>query len=99
MPKFLVNSGSTIDGKGRGVIYVGQWSCSCIICATHNTGRAIHSPLTPIPVAGPFQRIRVDVVKLPKSKDGNCYAVVFVDYLTKWPEVFPVSAATIAMLF
>ena len=80
---------------------IGQWSCSRIICATHNTGRAVHSPLTPIPVAGPFQRIGVDVVKLPKSKDGKCYAAVFVDYLTKWPEVFPVknqSAATIAML-
>ena len=38
------------------------------------------------------------MVKLPKSKDGNCYAVVFIDYLTKWPEVFPVSAATTAML-
>ena len=76
---------------------IGQWSRSCIVCATHNTGRAVHSPLTPIPVAGPFQRIGVDVVKLPKSKDGNCYAVVFVDYLTKWPEVLPMkdqSAAT-----
>ena len=57
---------------------IGQWSHSCIICATHNTGRAVHSPLTPIPVAGPFQRIGVDVVKLPKSNDGNCYAVAFV---------------------
>ena len=100
MPKFLVNSGSTIGWEGMRSD-IGQWSRSCIICATHNTERAVHSPLTPIPVAGPFQRIGVNVVKLPKSKDGNCYAVVFVDYLTKWPEVFPVknqSAATIATL-
>lgn len=37
----------------------------------------------------------------PRSLDGNQYAIVFVDYLTKWPEVFPVpdqSAATVAKL-
>ena len=47
---------------------IGHWNCSFIICATHNTGRAVHSPLTPTPVTGPFQRVGVDVVKLPKSK-------------------------------
>ena len=25
--------------------------------------------------------------ELDKSTDGNCYALVFQDYLTKWPEV------------
>ena len=43
----------------------------------------------------------VDVLQLPKSYDGNRYAVVFVDYLTKWPEVFATadqSALTIAKL-
>ena len=80
---------------------IGQWSRSCIVCATHNPGRAVRTPLTPIPVSGPFQRIGVDVVQLPKTKDGNQYAVVFMDYLTKWPEVFAVkdqTAATIATL-
>ena len=55
----------------------------------------------PIPVGGPFNRIGVDVVQFPRSKNGNRYAVVFVDYLTKWSEVFPVpdqTAATIARL-
>ena len=58
-------------------------------------------PLTPIPVAGPFDHIVVDVIQFPCSQDGNQYAVVFVDYLTKWSEVFAVtdqSAATIAKL-
>ena len=51
-------------------------------------------PLTPIPVAGPFDRVGVDIIQFPQS-------VVFVDYLTKWPEVFPTadqSAATVADL-
>ena len=30
----------------------------------------------------------MDVVQLPISHKGNKYAIVFVDYLTKWPEVF-----------
>ena len=78
-----------------------RWSKGCLICATHTTGRAIRPPLTTIPVAGPFDRVGVDVVQLPQSRRGNQYAVVFVDYLTKWPEVFPVAdqtAATIATL-
>ena len=57
--------------------------------------------LTPIPVARPFDWVGVDVIQFPKSHNGNQYAAVFVDYLTKWPEVFATpdqSAATIACL-
>lgn len=44
----------------------------------------------------------MDSSVVTKSRLGNRYAVVFVDYLTKWPEVFPVreqTAPTIARLF
>ena len=75
---------------------------SCrLVCNSHSPGRAVHAPLTPIPVNGPFDRIGVDVIQFPRSHLGNQYAVVFVDYLTKWPEVYPTpdqSAATIANL-
>ena len=57
--------------------------------------------LKPIPVGGPFERIGVDVLQLTPTQNGNKYAVVFMDYLTKWPEVFAVpnqSAETIAEL-
>ena len=43
----------------------------------------------------------MDVLQLPPTQNGNKYAVVFMDYLTKWPEVFAVpnqSAETIAEL-
>ena len=76
---------------------------SCLICATRKgTGRATRPPLQPIPVGGPFHRVGVDVLQLPKTFDGNCYVVVFADYLTKWVEAFPTSdqkAETIAKLF
>ena len=80
---------------------VTRWSRACLVCATHSTGRKVRPPLTPIPVSGPFDRVGVDVIQFPRSRNGNQYAVVFVDYLTKWPEVFAVpdqSSATIARL-
>ena len=48
-----------------------------------------------------FHRIGVDVIQFPKSHTGNQYGVVFVDYLTKWPEFFATldqTALTIAKL-
>ena len=80
---------------------VTKWTQGCLVCATHSTGRAPRPPLTPLPVAGPFDRVGIDVQRLPRSHQGNQYAVVLMDYVTKWPEVFPVadqSAATIARL-
>ncbi len=71
------------------------------MCATRRVGRPVKPPLTPIPVGGPFDSMGVDVIRFPKSYLGNQYAVVFVDYLTKWPEVFPTedqTALTIARL-
>ena len=43
----------------------------------------------------------MDVIQFPKSHTGNRYAVVFMDYLTKWPEILATvdqSALTIAQL-
>ena len=64
-------------------------------------GHAVKPCLTPIPVSGPFDHVGIDVLQLPKSSRGNQYAVVFMDYLTKWPEVFAAmdqTALTIAKL-
>ena len=64
-------------------------------------GKPIKPYLTPIPVTGPFDRVGVDVIKFPCSSQGKRYAVVFIDYLTKWPEVFATSdqtSVTIAQL-
>ena len=47
------------------------------------------------------ESVSMYVLQLPKSSCGNHYAVVFMDYLTKWPEVFPTcdqTAPTIAKL-
>ena len=66
---------------------IARWSRASLVCATHSSERPVRPPLTPIPVS---RRVGVDVVQFPRLKNGNQYAVVFVYYLTKWPEVFPV---------
>ena len=79
-----------------------NWCNGCLVCATRQPSRAVHAPLNSIPVEGPFHRVGVDVIQFPKSQSGNQYAVVFADYLTKWPEVFATkdqTALTIAELF
>lgn len=77
------------------------WCRECLTCPSQRVGTSVRPPLVPLPVAGAFDRVGVDVMQLPTSKAGNKYAVVFVDYLTKWPEVFATrdqTALTIARL-
>lgn len=83
--------------------FVAEKCQNCLICRSRHAGPATSTtvPMTPIPVGGPFERMGVDVLKLPKSYSGKQYAVVFVEYLTKWPEVFATTnqeALTIAKL-
>lgn len=80
---------------------IAKWCRACVTCASRRVGQASKPPLNPIPVSGPFNLVGVDVIKFPKSQKGNQYAVVFMDYLTKWPEVFPTrdqTSLTIARL-
>ena len=80
---------------------ISKWCRVCVTCASRQVGQATKPPLSPIPVSGPFDLVGVDVIKFPKSQKGNQYAVVSMDYLTKWPEVFPTrdqTSLTIARL-
>jgi len=71
----------------------------CTRCVSHvrSTQGQEHQkkpPLKCIPVGEPFQCLGMDV-----SGDGNRYALVFQNYLTKWPEAFAAkdkTATTIA---
>ena len=68
---------------------VRKYCRSCMVCASRAGPRRAFKPeLQSIPIGGPFHRVGVDVVQFPMSYDGNQYAIVFMDYLSKWPEVF-----------
>ena len=71
---------------------VSYWCRTCLVCATRNLEEAV-KPLTPILVSWSGHStiiVGVDILQLLlKSSHGNCYAVVFMDYLTKWLESVP----------
>ena len=63
---------------------------NCAECAVvSGVGRKAVPPLNPIPVQRPFQILGVDIMELPMTATGNRYVVVFQDFLTKWPFIFP----------
>ena len=47
-------------------------------------------PLKNIPVSGPFEVVGMDFKEMDLSRSVNKYALVFQEYLTKWPEVYAV---------
>ena len=64
---------------------------SCPQCAIVNSsGRINRPPQHPIPVQRIFQIVGVNVMDLPRTETGNKHVVVFQDFLSKWPFVFPV---------
>ena len=63
---------------------------NCLDCAVvSGTGRKYMPPLHLLPVQCPIQIVGVDIMELPVTERGNCYVIVFQDFLTKWPLVFP----------
>lgn len=63
---------------------------ACPECVAVNASGRVHQPLLqPIPVQRPFQILGVDVMELPITKQKNKYVLVFQDFLSKWPFVFP----------
>ena len=64
---------------------------ACPQCAVvHSSGRLNRPPLHSIPVQRVFQIVGVDIMDLPKTEADNKHVVVFQDFLSKWPLVFPV---------
>ena len=64
----------------------------CPQCAIVNAAGRVNRPLLhPIPVSQPFEIIGVNIMDLPATKSGNQHVVVFQDFLTKSPLVYPVS--------
>ena len=67
--------------------YVNRYCKSCPQCVTvSGAGRTGRPTIRPIP----FQIFGVDVMDLPKTESGNKHVLVFQDFLTKWPLVFPI---------
>ena len=95
----IVSCAGTIGGRGCTKMFPSGHGL--VLYVPHTMSGRVRLPLTPVPVSGAFDHVGVDVLQLPRTRKGNRYAVLFVDYLTKWPEVFAVPnqmSATIAQL-
>ena len=74
---------------------------ACDICQCKGRLRK-NNQLNLIPVAGPFEKIRIDLVgPLPITTNGNRYIIIAIDYLMKWTEAraIPDSSAQAIVLF
>ena len=69
---------------------------SCPICQKAGPAIIAKAPLNPLPVIKePFTRIAMDVFgPLNRTKAGNKYILVLMDYATKWPEAFALRNVT-----
>ena len=84
---------------------VRRWCRGCsVCCARRPKPSRAHHPLQQDPVSEPLQRVAVDLLGPlePPTAKGNRYVVVFVDYMTKWAEAYPLpdqTAETVADYF
>ena len=70
---------------------VNQLCASCPVCQKACPASTTKAPLHPLPIIKePLGHIAMDIVgPLKRSKKGNKYILVLMDYATKWPEAFP----------
>lgn len=70
---------------------VKETCASCPECQRAKPPTTPLAPLQSLPVIGvPFQRVAMDIFgPLRRTKNGNKYVLVIMDYATKWPEAFP----------
>ena len=68
---------------------------SCLTCATTKGQERRQNPeLHSIPVGESFACIGMDFKEMDESYDENRFALVFQDYLSKWPQVYAVADRT-----
>ena len=73
-----------------------NWCRRCDTCAQTKPGpKGQKAKLAQVPVAGPMERVAVDIVcPVPQTDNGNLYILVLGDYFSKWTEAFPLKDHT-----
>ncbi|KAB2608398.1 hypothetical protein D8674_011566 [Pyrus ussuriensis x Pyrus communis] len=75
-------------------------SCSCDKCQRYATiHHSFPEPLTPMIIPWPFAQWGLDLIgPMPAGKGKVRYAIIAVDYFTKWAEVEPLATITEAKI-
>ena len=70
---------------------VKEWCRTCLVCQKRKGPKSKNvAPLTSIDTGhGPFERIALDLLKLPVTERKNQYLLVIEDFFSKWVEAFP----------
>ncbi len=70
---------------------VRRWGAACRECQLVNPPATAKAPLHPLPMMEvPFERIGMDLIgPLERSAQGYHFALVLVDYATRYPEAVP----------
>lgn len=68
----------------------------CQVCQLHKPEtRKPPGKLQQTAINAPWEMLGVDLMgAFPQSSNGNLYLIVFVDYYTRWVEMFPLRTAT-----
>jgi hypothetical protein len=67
---------------------------ACAVCIRHQKKLCIHQKAFAILIKALFERIGIDLVKLPKTRSGYNGAMVITEYLTKYPYAVPIRTKT-----
>ena len=57
----------------------------CVKCQITKAPRNKPAPLQPVIARKPWEMVAVDILKVPRSIQGNQYILVAQDYFSKWP--------------
>ncbi|CAJ1063311.1 gag-pol fusion [Xyrichtys novacula] len=67
-----------------------QWIKECPECQARRSTLKVKTAYIPIEATEPLELVGMDLVgKLTKTKNGNQYICVMIDYFTKWTEAYP----------
>ncbi|CAM4857102.1 unnamed protein product, partial [Rotaria socialis] len=83
---------------------VANYVRACILCQQYKpTNQKPAGLMKPVIVSEPWHTVGIDITgPFTKTRRGNSFILVVVDYFTKWVELFPlqsIKAATIAQVF
>ena len=67
----------------------------CTLCQRrHRPSPAKRAPMVTEMTSKPFQRIALDITEMPMSAKGNKYALVIMDYFSKYVRIYPMADQT-----
>ena len=61
----------------------------CDICARNRPAPMLAHPAQSLRIGEPFDRVAIDLVKMPTSVDGYSYVLTIVDFFTRWAHAEP----------